>query len=137
MHQIERKKLFDTAKQEYVDEPLPTYTAKVAGFVRNVTTATPLISTPVYPGSPYRPMTWMVNRFRVFTGSPETLFAVVHSRLGTVDRIYFEAPGQETDLAGDMRAPVYAFGPGTVKVYLDTPGSCARGFGVSMEGPLL
>jgi len=77
--------------------------------------------------------TWTVQRARFFAGSPDTIFSVVHSRLGSVDPVYLEAPGGQLDL---MESGVYKFGPGSVRIRMHLAGSTPRvGFGVSFEGP--
>jgi len=131
---ITRQQVFDPAKQSWVDEELPTISVDRAGSVRNVTAATLLASHYVGYGSPHTvEKVWRIFRARFFAGSPQTLFSVVHSRYGSIDQIYFESPGEQTDLA--LINPVYIFRPGSVNFWLATPGSAPRGFGVSVGGP--
>lgn len=131
---IFRKKVFDPLKQTWMDEAIPTVTTKRHGWVRSATAATVLASHYVLPGSPITVQrSWMILRLRAFSGSPETRFSIVHSRLGTIDQIYFESPGEETNISAGM--PIYALHTGTVKAYLHTPGSAYSGYGVSLEGP--
>ncbi len=133
---IVRRKVFDPLKQRWVDEELPTYTIRLFGKVNNVTEPTLIASATIPTGSPPTDrMSWLVARSRFYAGSPETLFSIVHSELGTVDEVYFESPGDEVVTAGEF-AP-YTLPSGEVRVYLTTPGSAKRGFGVSMEGPVL
>ena len=131
---IIRRRIFDPLKQSWKDEELPTLTLRMRGSVNNVTSPTPIASVFVPYGSPApEQMSWLIARSRFYAGSPETKFSIVHSVLGTVDEVYFEAPGEEVLTSG--KYPVYSFPSGSVTVYLTTPGSALRGFGVSMEGP--
>ncbi len=133
---IVRRKIFDPAKQRWIDEELPTYTLRMFGRTNSVTASTPIASAVVPPGSPATDTrSWLIARCRFYAGSPETKFSIVHSLYGTVDEVYFESPGEEVVTAGKL-AP-YTFPSGEVKVYLTTPGSAKSGFGVSMEGPVL
>jgi len=129
-----RAQKLDLAKGEWVDEFIPTETVKRRGWVRNVAAATLLASHYVKPGSPETvDRTWLITRARFWAGSPETVFSIVHSREGSIDQIYFESPGEQTDIS--QIGFVYAFPTGSVKAYLETPGSALRGFAVSLEGP--
>ncbi len=73
-----------------------------------------------------------VTRVSVASGSRETNWYIRHSRKGTVDIIYFPAPGQETRLGGPMN-PIYAFGPGTV-IYGFLESGSAHWLSQHMEG---
>jgi len=130
---IIRRQRRDTIKGDFVDETLPTLTVKKAA--RAVT------STPALIGSHYvgvgSPSTvekvWRITRLGLATGSPETWFAITHSRLGTVDPTrYFPTRGEQLDL-GAYDAPLYCFPSGSVSVRVISTGSGV--FGFSMEGP--
>lgn len=56
------------------------------------------------------------------TNTPNVFFAIVHSRLGTVDLPIIEAMGGVTRIGG-LDSPLESFGPGTVKIYALGPGS--------------
>ena len=131
---IMRKKVFDPAKQSFRDEEIPTVTIKRMGWARAYAETAIIASHYVGYGSPSTiAKTWIVQRARFFAGSPDTLFRVHHTRLGDVDMVYFESPGEQLDL---LESGVYKFPPGSVWIIMHLAGSTPRaGFGVSFEGP--
>ena len=133
---IVKKRIFNPATQSWVDEELPVLTIKRMGWARAYAAGAIIASHYVGYGSPATiQKIWVVQRARFFTGSPDAIFSVVHSRLGSVDPIYFESPGEQLDL---LESGVYKFGPGSVRVRMHLAGSTPRtGFGVSFEGPEL
>lgn len=56
------------------------------------------------------------------TSTPNVWFALVHSRLGTIDTEFLEAKGATTKL-GVWKDPIETVGPGTLKIYALGPGS--------------
>jgi len=131
---IMRKRVFNPATQQWIDEEIPTVTIKRMGWARAYAAGAIIASHYVGYGSPSTVQkTWLVQRARFFTGSPDAIFSVVHSRLGSIDVVYFEAEGGQLDL---LESGVYKFGPGSVAVKMHLAGSTPRaGFGASLEGP--
>ena len=130
---IMKKKVFNPAVQGWVDEEIPTVTVKRMGWARAYAAGAIIASHYVAMGSPSTvAKTWMVQRARFFAGSPDTIFSIVHSRLGSIDTVYFESAGEQLDL---LEAGVYRFSPGSVRIRMHLAGSTPRvGFGVSLEG---
>jgi hypothetical protein len=73
-----------------------------------------------------------ITRLSVFAGSRDVFWHIRHSRIGTVDIIYFPASGQEYQLGNGM-APIYSFGPGTISHGFLNAGS-AYWMGYHLEG---
>ncbi|MDI6814129.1 MAG: hypothetical protein QMD10_11420 [Desulfitobacteriaceae bacterium] len=129
-----RKKLFNPATQMWQDEALPTVTVKRMGWARAYSAGAVIASHYVGMGSPSTvAKTWIIQRARFFAGSPDTILSVVHSRLGSIDAVYFESPGEQLDF---LESGVYKFPPGSVRFVMHLAGSTPRvGFGISVEGP--
>jgi hypothetical protein len=130
---ITRKQVYDWRRKEFVDEVLPTLTAKRAGKFRGAAADLIVGSHFVGAGSVF-----LLNKLRISSGSAEVWWDIttVGSPMlgevqGTVDVGYFEAQGQETNLM-DPNAPV-VLQPGTFFVTIRDAGT-AKDFGCSLEG---
>lgn len=141
---IVSKRIFDPIRNppEVVDEALPTLTFKLRGTERRGVVRAPrgtLTGSMRITGS-FRfasagaPGTFgaRITRLSVFSGSRESLWALRHSREGTLDVIYFPSAGQEFR-AGDGEKPLYSVGPGTLLWNFLDAGS-AYWHGAFMEG---
>ena len=131
---IIRKRVFDLAKQQWIDQFLPTLTVKRHGWARAYAAGAVIASHYVASGSPATvDKVWIIEKARFHAGSVDTIFSAVHSRIGTVDAIYFESPGAETNI---LLPGVFRFTPGSVRFVMHHAGSTPLvGFGVSLEGP--
>ena len=111
---------------EYVDDIIPNKTIKFRGPMRRASARAPLGTIPgsyYITGSHYdaSPGTYSLMITRVSLGVTGTTafkgtmysWYIRHSREGTVDKIDFATPGREFR-QGDMKKPIYSFGPGTV-----------------------
>lgn len=128
---IYRKKLLDRSKYtpEFVDEKIPTLTFKRGSKVRGA-------GAHITFGSHYiaDDKTWKIGRLSVSSGSAEAWFEIRHSRLGTIDAIYFSAKGQEIVATDPYREPIYVLTAGSAKIVLPSAGS-ANWFSAYLEGP--
>ena len=129
--QIYRRKILDPKKAtpEFVDEKIPTLTivrgSKVRGTGADITFGSHYVADD---------KTWKIGRLSVMAGSVEAWFEVRHSRLGTIDTVYFSGKGDEKLLTNPYLEPVYAFPTGSAKIVLPAAGS-ANWFGAFLEGP--
>jgi hypothetical protein len=111
---------------EYIDLPIPTEPLRLKwGPGRGTSTkgvgSAWLMGTKYLPGSPYE-LSYQVTKLRLSVSTPNVWFAVVHSRLGTVDTPYEAIRGDDLTVT-DLQTPVYSFQPGTLRMYALGPGS--------------
>ena len=123
----------------YVEEEIPSQTVKLPIRSQAGRKRAPLgthTGTFYMKGSHYdaSPGTYGLRIFRmsVFSGSREVIWRLHHSRIGTVEEIYFPAAGQEIQLGGP-RNPICALPPGTLSFGFLNAGS-AHWLGYHMEG---
>jgi len=128
---IIRKKFLDESKAtpEFVDEKIPTLTAKAGSKVRGTGTDITFFTRDVPDDK-----TWKIGRVHVCSGSPAAWFEVRHSRLGIIDVIYFSGRGDEFIASNPYREPIYVLPAGTASIVLPAAGS-ANWFSAFMEGP--
>ena len=114
------RRFFDPQRNAYVDELLPTTTLKLKGPLKRGFIRAPRGTILGYyrvTGSHYQEAqgtySLRITRASIFAGSREAMWAIRHSRQGTVDVLHFPVPGQQVIL-GEPNKPVYTFGPGTV-----------------------
>jgi hypothetical protein len=123
----------------FVDEEIPSVTVKLpyrslAGRKRaplGTHTGTYYITGThydSYPGS----YGLRITRLSVYSGSRDVIWRLHHSRVGTVEEIYFPAAGQEIQIGGP-RNPIMALGPGTISFGFLNAGS-AHWLGYHLEG---
>lgn len=116
---------------QFLDVPLLTQSFRVQNVGRNTRTVGAgsawLMGSKTIIGTPILEEKSILLTYESFaTNTPNIFFAVVHSRLGTVDTIHLKGVGDEARIGG-LDSPLEAFGPGTVKLYALGPGSSKAG----------
>lgn len=118
---VNYKKLFSDRDLDFIDEAIPTRRRGINSIFSPGATAVVMAGSVYVTGSPsHMSRTLQVTKLRVSSGSPNCWFAIVHSRDGTIDSLYLEGKGEQTDI-GDLMGPVLSLGPGTVKAYVLGP----------------
>lgn len=114
---VTTKKLLDKSKDpwEYSDEEIPTVSVKLLTQRKGRFRAPHGTSLGSYriSGTYQGSYSLRITRRSLAVGSPEVSWFIRHSRVGTVDIVYFPSKGQDQALAGPIE-PVYTFGAGTI-----------------------
>ena len=123
--EVQRKKIYDPAFEEFVDEELPTVSVKGAGRVRNCKAGTAIATYTGLGGGTVMRLTYL----RVAADGAQEFF--LKDRGGTFDYPYLEAAGAEVIL-GEPKAPIHVI-KGTFEIGLVTAGTAGT-FIAAYEG---
>ena len=110
--EVQRKKIYDPAFEEFVDEELPTVSVKGAGRARNCKAGTAIVTYTGLGGGTVMRLTYL----RVAADGAQEFY--LKDRSGTFDYPYLEASGAEVTL-GAPDAPIHTI-KGTFEI------GCAR-----------
>ena len=98
--QFLRRQLYNRAREEFIDEPIPTEPMRIFNVGRSKHSKN--VGSPWNIGS-YRMGTEQTLQivFQEFsTNTPNVYFQVRHDNIGTIETPYLEAAGQETRIGG-------------------------------------
>ena len=123
--EVQRKKIYDPAFEEFVDEELPTVSVKGAGRERNVAADAAIASYTGLGGGTVMRLTYL----RIAADGAQEFY--LKDRSGTFDYPYLEAAGAEVTL-GAPDAPIHLI-KGTFEIGCSRAGTAGT-FIASYEG---
>jgi len=98
--QFLRRQMYNRAREEFIDEPIPTNPARIFGVGRS--THSKDVGSPWNIGSYYigTEQTLQIVFEEFSTNTPNVYFQIRHDNVGTIETPYLEAAGQETRIGG-------------------------------------